>query len=239
MADDDFTIEDALAPPEEPEATGEEPKVEETPPETPEAEAEETPAVESVEEPETPSEETVEEPQTVPVKALTSERDKRQQAERERDELRAQLDAQNKPPEEDPKPKTSVFDDEEKAFDERLSDADVKRHSDRYDMSQALAESDQFWGEEKVAEAVKTYKGLVESNPALAQRMFDARLPYFEMMKIVDEHEKLAEIQDPEALRAKIRAEERAKLEQEQKDRQTAGQQQREDVTPSLASGRS
>ena len=235
MTEDQFTIDDALAPDTD-DATGEaDVEAQETATETPtESEAAETPVADETA---TPAEETDTGPRQVPVKALTSEREKRQAAERDRDELRKQLEALKKPPEEDPKPKTSVFDDEEGFRKELMSEAEIARHSDRYDISQALAEDK--WGADKVAEAAETYKELVKSNPQVVGRMFEALLPYYEMMKIVEEHQKLQELEDPDALRERIRAEERAKLEKEAQDRQAAERNKRDSVTPSLASARS
>lgn len=239
MTDEQLTIDDALKPDDPAEdATGEA----EAEPETVEAEAEQTEesessSVEDSEEAAPPAEPSEPAEQMVPVKAVKSEREKRQAAERERDELRRKVEELEKPPAEEPKPKTSVFDDEEKAFEERLSDAELKRLSDRYDMSQALAEDK--WGEDKVAEAAKTFETLVKDDPSLGKRILDARLPYYEMMRIVESHEKRAEAEDPEALRERIRAEEREKLKAEMEAGPAAERKERESLTPSLASARS
>lgn len=167
------------------------------------------------------------------VKAVMTEREKRQAAERELAELRKKLETEER----EQKPKTSVFDNEDDFRSELLQEFELERQNDRYAMSKALA-VDKF-GEAEVDKAMETFKGLVESDSEVGKRIFESPLPYFEMMKVVEKHEKAKELENIDDYREKIRAEEREKVRKELEAEQDAKAKKREGLTPSLASARS
>ena len=162
-----------------------------------------------------------------------SEREKRQAIERERDELKQKLSER----EAADKPKTSVFEDEAKWSQERREEIQLQLDNQRYSLSHELA-VDKF-GREKVDQAFEAFKALSAENKELAGQVFDAPLPYFEMVRIIERQEKAKELENIDEYRERIRAEERQKLIEEQQAEAEAKIKKREGITPSLASARS
>ena len=145
---------------------------------------------------------------TVPIAALHGERDRRQEAERELNDLKA------KQVETDKADPTSVFADEgkfrteiEQSFDDRLTHQSLNQ-------SEFFAARD--FGKDVLAAKVETFKQLAADNPSLAQRFSGAISPYHELVEIVNQHETLNELKDVDALKAKLKEEARAELKAEQ-----------------------
>lgn len=222
---EELSLDDALAV----EQPGEKTETVVTPPETPEVTTETEKPVEA-KEAATPA---VEKKDTAwHLKAVLDEREKRQAAQREAEELRKQLEATKQP-----KPKTSVLEDEGKFRNELLQDFETRLVNDRLNMSQALAERE--FGKDVVTEKVKIFKELASENPELRNRFASASLPYHELVSIVDKHKEVKEMENIDAYREKIRAEEREKLLKEFEAKKQGEAKTRDSITPSLASRRS
>lgn len=178
----------------------------------------------------TPDEDKKDEPWHL--KAVMDEREKRQAAQKELEELRKKYETKD-----ENKKSTSVFEDEDGFRNELLQELESSRWNDKLNMSQALAERE--FGSDVVAEKVTAFKELAEKNPDIRNRFAQAALPYHEMINIVEQHEKAKEIENVDEFREKIRAEEREKLRKELEDQQGKQDKKREAITPSLASRRS
>lgn len=165
---------------------------------------------------------------TVPLAALQEQRDKRQSAERERDDLKSKLDATTKPAE-----TTSVFDDEAKFRDELKSDFDAQLNNQRYNQSQFFVGRE--IGEEALAAKTETFKTLAAANPALNQQIANSMSPYHEMVKIVDQHGELDKMKDLDAYKAKIRAELKAEMEADTEKGETDKAKLRDSIPETLA----
>jgi hypothetical protein len=172
------------------------------------------------------------EPEAWHLKAVLDEREKRQAAQKELEELRKQI-AANQPA----KPKTSVLEDEGKFRNELLDDMETRLVNDRLNMSQALAERE--FGKDVIAEKVKAFRELASQNPELRNRFSAAPLPYHELVSIVDKHNEVKEMENVDAYREKLRAEIRAELLKESEAKAAGVEQTRKSITPSLAGKRS
>lgn len=170
------------------------------------------------------------------LKAVLDERDKRQAAQREAQQLREQLDELKKGKD---APKTSVFDDEGKFRSEILTDIEQSRLNDKLNMSQALAEDK--WGADVVAAKVKVFSELAKESPEIRAEFRDAALPYHAMVRIVDRHEKAKELENlgSKDYEDKLRATIRSELEAELKAKQDELAAKRNSISPSLATKRS
>ena len=151
----------------------------------------------------------------VPISAMHGERDRRQAAEKERDELKAQLDESNKV---EP---TSVFVDEEKFRQEIASELNQKLTNASLNQSEFFAGRE--FGKDVLEQKIEKFKTLIETNPDLKQRFVNAISPYHELVDIVDKHDELAKMDDLDAYKAKLKAEAKAEvkaeLEKEAKDK--------------------
>jgi hypothetical protein len=164
--------------------------------------------------------------------AVMDEREKRQAAQRELEELKKQLEAAKTP-----KQKTSVLEDEDKFRNEFMEEVRNDLMNERLNMSQAFAERE--FGKDVVAEKVKTFKELAANNPELRARFASAPLPFHELVSIVNKHAELKELENVDAYKEKLRAEVRAELLKESEEKQQGEAKKRESITPSLASKRS
>jgi hypothetical protein len=155
--------------------------------------------------------------------AVMDEREKRQKAVAEAEELRQKLAEYEKPTGED----VSVFEDE-KAFieaqDRKLKD---EVNNAALNMSQAFA--NQTFGKDKVDAAAEWFKQEGIKSPSLIERYSSAELPYHEVVAM---HEEEQARLDPDAYKAKIRAEVLKEVE-------ASKPPEPESITPSLASKRS
>lgn len=193
----EFLDETPAEEPKEVEAVAEEPQAEPTPePEVAEAEAapEEAEAVDAEAEPEpegkgetpeaAPPVAAEEKQQSVPITALLDEREKRQKAEREAEQLRQwrqQMQAKQQP-------KPDFFENPEQAIQQAVM-------ASKLETSRALAEEQ--LGKERVAEAVAYF----DEHPQESHRFLQNPLPFHAAVKFVEQQKFLQEVQDPDAWR--------------------------------------
>lgn len=179
--------------------------------ETPEVTAEPTP-VETAPEPEASKGEpvaappaAVEETKHIPITALLDEREKRQQAAREAEDLRkklAEMEARLNPPK-----KVDFFEDPETALKSVQQTAQAIAINTKLETSRFLAERDH--GKEEVAEAYAFF----DANPHLSQQLLTSPSPFHEAVKVYQKHKALQEMgDDPAAYRARIEAEIRERV---------------------------
>lgn len=155
--------------------------------------------------------------------AVMDEREKRQKAVAEAEELRQKLAQFESKPEDD----VSIFEDEAawKANQEEKRQQEIRNAS--LNMSQAFAE--ETFGEDKVAEATKWMQSEGHKSPYIVKEFNEAKLPFHKLVKLYDaEQERL----NPQSLREQIKAELLEELKTEQKSPTKS-------IAPSLASKRS
>lgn len=180
------------------------------PEETPEIA--EAPIVEAAPEPEASKGEpeaappaAVEEARHIPITALLDEREKRQQATREAEELRrkvAEMEARLNPPK-----KVDFFEDPESALQTVQQTAQAIALNTKLETSRFLAERDHG------ADAVKEAYEFFDANPHLSQQLLKSPSPFHEAVKVYQKHKMLQEIgEDPAAYRARIEAEIRERV---------------------------
>jgi len=179
---------------------------------------EEPEKVEEVEQPKEPTTDSEKESWTL--SAVMDERDKRQKAVKEAEELRERLKAYEKPEDD-----ISVFEDEQKYKSQQEQKIQQALRNTELNMSQAFAET--VYGEEKVSAAIEWFKNEGVQSPTALKRFNGAKLPFHELIKM---HEDDAIYRDPEGYKARLRAEIEAEL---------AAKPGKKSVTPSLASKRS
>ena len=156
--------------------------------------------------------------------AVLDEREKRQKAVAENEELRKKL-AEFEKPEDD----VSFFDDEAgaKAQLEQKTQSQIRNVA--LNLSQAFAE--ETFGAEKVSAATKWMETEGIKSPYVVNQFNEAKLPFHVAVKLWEEDQ---ERQNPVLSREKLKAEILAELEQKPKEEET-----HEASTPSLASKRS
>lgn len=173
-----------------------------------------------VEKEEPDGETTAPEKQEWTLKAVLDEREKRQKWEQKAKELEEKLK------ESEPKESVSVFDDEQKFVEQERQRVAQELRNTALNMSQAFAE--ESFGEDVVAEAAEWFKEHGVKSPYAVEQFNNAKLPYHTIVKLFKEEQ---ERQNPDALRAKIKAEILAELKQSEKAPP-------EPDTPSLATSR-
>ena len=190
-------------------------------PETPEKEPEAESETEEVVAEESKDETTTSEKEPWTLSAVLDEREKRQKAVAEAEELRRKLAEYEASKDSDD---ISVFEDE-KGFvaKQEQRTAEALRNT-ALNMSEAFAES--VFGEEKVAAAKQWMQSEGIKSPYALDRFNAAKLPYHEIVKLYDDDQVR---RDPEAYKAKIREELLAELKKEKP----------KPSTPSLAKSRS
>lgn len=152
----------------------------------------------------------------VPQAALLDERRKRQ-------ELEQQLNSK-------PKQAPDVFEDQEGFTNHVTQLVNQQVLNDRANMSEFLARRDYPDLDSKV----EKFQEMAQSNPALQQQVLNAVSPYHELYDIVTKADQLAEMQNVDAYKAKLRAEVEAELKAEYEQKQSAEQKLRESIPPSL-----
>ena len=167
------------------------------------------------------------------VSAVMDEREKRQKAE-------AKLAEYEETHAEQPEP-TSVFTDESKFREEITQNVDNRLTNATLNQSEFFAQRE--FGKAELAAKVETFKQLAADNPNLAQRFSAAISPYHELVDIVDQHAKLAQMENVDEtyaeLVAKAKAQALTEIAAEQSAGEIAGAKKREAITPSLAGERS
>lgn len=152
--------------------------------------------------------------------AVMDEREKRQKAVKEAEELREKLKAYERPEDD-----ISVFEDEQKYKSQQEQKIQQALRNTELNMSQAFAET--VFGEDKVSAAIEWFKSEGVQSPTALKRFNGAKLPFHELIKMHDDD---AIYRDPEGYKAKLRAEIEAEF---------SAKTTKKSVTPSLASSRS
>lgn len=208
-----------------------EPTGEQTEQVTEEAAPDKTEAAETETEDSTPEPEKPNEPWHLT--AVMDEREKRQKAEKDLADFKSQHEVPTEP--------TSVFTDEGEFRKELVQDVDNRLTNATLNQSEFFAQRE--FGKSELAEKVETFKKLAADNPNLAQRFSAAISPYHELVDIVDQHEKLAKMENIDEtfaeMKAKAKAEVLAEIAAEQSEDEQKGAKKREAITPSLAKQRS
>lgn len=226
MEPEELTLDDAFAEPETEiveeaveEAGAVEAKAETEAEEKPEGKTEEDSTPESKEK----------EPWTIT--AVMDERDKRQKAVAEAEDLRKQL--------EDLRPKEakiSMFEDEDGARkqDTESITSDVRE--------QLLAQSEAFavmqLGQDEVQAAADWAANVAPMNPEILRELQESKLPYHTAVELHKKAQAWKEQEDPDAYRAKIRAEVLEELKADGQATEANESGKRDAITPSLASQR-
>ena len=155
--------------------------------------------------------------------AVMDEREKRQKAVAEAEELRQKLAEYEKPEGDD----VSVFE-EEKAVIEK-QDRKLKDEVNNVALNMSQAFANQTFGKEKVDQATEWFKQEGIKSPHLIDRYSKAELPFHEVVSMYeDEQARL----DPDAYKAKVRQEVLEEMKKSEPPKP-------ESITPSLASKRS
>lgn len=202
---------------EEPEVITEEPETVETA----EADAEEPAKTETVEAEESTTDSS--KPEEWTLTAVMDEREKRQRAVAEAEQLRQKLAEYEKPEGDD----VSVFEDEQ-AFIEK-QDRKLKDEINNVALNMSQAFANQTFGKDKVDAATEWFKTDGIKSPHLIDRYAKAELPFHEVVSMYeDEQARL----DPDAYKAKVRQEVMEEIKKSESP-------EPESVTPSLASKRS
>ena len=215
---DEITLDDVY------EEVAEEPEVITEEPETVEAaeeDAEEPVKTETAE----PEESTTDskKPEEWTLTAVMDEREKRQKAVQEAEELRQKL-AQYEKPEDGP----SIFEDE-KAYTEN-QDKKLKDEVNNVALNMSQAFANQTFGKDKVDAAAEWFKTEGIKSPHLIDRYSKAELPFHEVVSMFEEEQARL---DPDAYKAQLKAELLEELKAE------APKEDDEPITPSLASKKS
>ncbi len=182
----------------------------------------ETPSEESIKKEESPPDSETQ----IPLSAYTEQRSKRQAVEKERDDLRAELDKSTQTP------PTSVFEDESKFRSEISAQIDQGMSNVILNQSEFFARRE--FGSEHLDKQIEIFKELVKDNEPLRLRFINATSPYHELDDIVKQHDELKQMEDMDGYRAKIRAEERVKAEKDIQDEATGKKALRDSVPDSL-----
>lgn len=189
---------------------------------------EEVKAEEAEAKPEEPKEESSPDPEIpqVPLSAVHGERDRRQAAERQLKELQEKLDQQNQ------KDPTSVFEDEKAFVSDMQSTLRAQMDHERYKTSEFYAARE--FGVDELANKMKVFEELAQSNASLKAQVASAVSPYHEMADIVDKHQELEQLKDVDAMKAKLRAEIRKEVEAEIAKESSDKEKLRESIPESL-----
>lgn len=159
--------------------------------------------------------------------AYQDEKRKRQELERQLEELKKPKEPENKP---------DIFEDPDGYQQYQQSQIDSKITNVKAQMSEFMAARE--FGKERVESAFGKFSEMVKDNPALYQQAVNAVSPYHEIVEIVEKAEKFEKMQNVDQYEAQLRAEieqkVRAELESEFQTK-TA----KKSVTPSLNSQKS
>jgi hypothetical protein len=199
---------------------------ENTPVETPaEQPAEQPPQSEPSPEPkvEQPAEPTAAPPEkTVPLAALEDERRKRQEYERRLQ----QYERQQQPKQEKP----GFWEQPEQYLETVRNEARMEAIRGKLDITEDLARSKYQDYDDQLA----VFGTLIQQNPNLLQQMLQARNPAEFAYSVAKNHATVTEAGSIEAMREKIRAEERAKIEAEIKAKAEAEAKKRDAIPNTL-----
>jgi hypothetical protein len=176
-------------------------------PEQAEAEAPEQPEPEATGEPEPAPPAEPKEDRHAPLTALLDEREKRQAAQRELQDLRRKMQEI----EAAKAPKPDFFENPEQALAQERAQFQFMLWNERLNMSEAITR--QAHGDEAVEEATAAYQAAMRDNPTLEAELKRERNPYGYVVKWHQRQKMLSEIgDDPSSYRAKLETEIRERL---------------------------
>jgi hypothetical protein len=171
--------------------------------------------VEATGEPEAaPPTATEEKPQTIPITALLDEREKRQEAMRQAEEARKELEAMRRQiaAAQQPQKRPDWFEKPDEAIRYAVAPLKAQMLNDRLDTSEMLAEDK--YGAETVTAAKQAFLEAAQQDPGLHHRVLQSRHPYDEVVKWHKRQSVMSQIgDDPEAW---IEQQVKARLEQMQ-----------------------
>lgn len=184
------------------------------------------PEPEKAKEPEAPPAPEPDKAANVPIAALMAERDKRQQLQRELEELRKQQ----------PEPeKADFYTDPQRFVRDEVSRVQQEANNRLLAALEAHARSSHEDYDEVMAE-VKAY---AETNPAVAAEIMSSANPALSAYQYGKKLRALKEIDDPEAYKAKVIAEARAQWEAELAAKEEAKRKAADAIPPDLSTARS
>lgn len=215
-------------------------------PETEEAKQPEAQESETAEKVDTPEAETPENAATtadesrkddhVPLAALKAEREKRQERDRELEQIRKELEALRRgqqPPEQEEEPE--IWDNPDEFVSRKVQAVQQQLQGRLYSALEAAAR-EQYPDFDEKFDAVKAE---VDVNPALRDRILAAPNPALEAYRTGKRLLEYQQMQDPDAYRQKIEAEVRAKLEAEYKAKEEERAKASQNLPPDLTASRS
>lgn len=135
------------------------------------------------------------EPQHVPIDALIEERRKRQEFERQLEELRNQ---------QKPKERPDWHNEPDKAASTLEQQFETRLLNERFNMSETLAR--QQYGAETIDKDVEAFEAMVKERPYLREELRNAPHPYDFVHQTVQKETMLKEMGDPETFKQKLLA---------------------------------
>ncbi|XTQ92560.1 hypothetical protein ACQR5W_11610 [Xanthomonas sacchari] len=163
---------------------------------------------------------------------LKAEREKRQEAQRRADELERQLAELRQQQEQAKRPE--FFDDPAAYVQTEVQSATQRIQQQFY----AAMEADLREQHADYDEVIQALVQRAQDNPALAQKVFQSPNPAREAYRLGRQIQQMEQMQDPEAYRAQIEAELRAKWEAELNEKAAAKQKAAEAIPPDLTQAR-
>ncbi len=172
------------------------------------------------------------EPAQVPIAALKDERRKRQEAELKLKEFQAsQQNSRQQEQEQAP----DFYEDPDKRLEYERQQIQRERIKDRVTMSEMLVR-DKY---EDYDKTLDVFDDMCKENPSLVTQMVNAQNPALFAYQQAKKYQQLKDIQDPDAYREKLKAEVRAELEAEFKEKQQKAEDERKKLGVSLTDARS
>jgi hypothetical protein len=225
----DFLDEYANEEKDEAEVTGEQ--------ETPEADADAETTVEKGEE-DTEASPATEAPKEehVPLAALKAEREKRQQRDRELEDIRRQLAELKQPKQEQTQEQEADIWEDPDSFVQRRVQTVEQQLSQRLYMALEAAAREQYPDYDEKFDAVKEE---AERNPAFRSQIMSAPNPALEAYKQGKRLLEFKQMQDPQAYRESLKAEIRAELERELAAKEADRRKTSQSLPPDLSASRS
>lgn len=156
--------------------------------------------------------------------AYQDEKRKRQELEKQLEELKKTEQPENKP---------DLFEDPDGYQQYQQTQVDSKITNVKAQMSEFMAARE--FGKERVESAFNKFSEMVQENPALYQKAINAVSPYHEIVEIVEKAEKFEKMQNVEQYEAQLRAEIEQKVRAEL-EAEVQAKSAKKSVTPSLNS---
>ena len=151
--------------------------------------------------------------------AYKDEKRKRQELERELNELKTPKEPVKVP---------DVLDDQDAYTSYIQNQVSQSTTNMKANMSQFMAERE--LGKDVVAQKLETFNSMLKADPSLQSKVLDSVSPYHEMVDIVDKAERLKQFENVDDIEAKIRADVEAEYAAKYSDKEA----NRTSVTPSL-----